>query len=36
MTERLIRYRTRPAQADHNPRLIESVFAKLHTRRPPA
>ncbi len=30
MHQRLIRYRTRPEQADANARLVEAVYAELH------
>ena len=34
MFQRLIRYRTRPGQADANARLVEAVYAELYgTRR---
>jgi hypothetical protein len=34
MYQRLIRYRTRPDQADANARLVEAVYAELHRTRP--
>ena len=34
MHQRLIRYRTRPEQADANARLVEAVYAELHGTRP--
>ena len=34
MHQRLIRYRTRPEQADANARLVEAVYAELHRTRP--
>jgi len=34
MYQRLIRYRTRPGQADANARLVEAVYAELHRTRP--
>jgi hypothetical protein len=32
--QRLIRYRTRPDQADANAKLVEAVYAELHRTRP--
>jgi len=34
MYQRLIRYRTRPGQADANARLVEAVYAELHRTQP--
>jgi hypothetical protein len=34
MYQRLIRYRTRPDQADANAKLVEAVYAELHRTRP--
>jgi hypothetical protein len=34
MYQRLIRYRTRPDQADANAKLVEAVYAELHRIRP--
>ena len=34
MHQRLIRYRTRPEQADANARLVEAVYAELHRTCP--
>jgi len=34
MTYRLIRYRTRPDQADENQKRVEAVFAELKARAP--
>jgi hypothetical protein len=32
--QRLIRYRTKPDQADANAKLVEAVYAELHRTRP--
>jgi hypothetical protein len=32
--QRLIRYRTKPYQADANAQLVEAVYAELHRSRP--
>ena len=34
MYQRLIRYRTKPDQADANVKLVEAVYAELHRTRP--
>jgi hypothetical protein len=34
MYQRLIRYRTKPDQADANAKLVEAVYAELHRTRP--
>jgi hypothetical protein len=34
MYQRLIRYRTKPDQADANARLVEAVYAELHRTSP--
>lgn len=34
MAHRLIRYRTRPEQADANQALVQAVFAELRSQRP--
>jgi hypothetical protein len=34
MYQRLIRYRTKPEQADANARLVEAVYAELHRTSP--
>ena len=34
MYQRLIRYRTKPDQADANAKLVEAVYAELHRTHP--
>ena len=34
MYQRLIRYRTKPDQADANAKLVEAVYAELHRTQP--
>ena len=34
MYQRLIRYRTKPDQADANAKLVEAVYAELHRSHP--
>jgi hypothetical protein len=34
MYQRLIRYQTKPDQADANAKLVEAVYAELHRTRP--
>ena len=34
MYQRMIRYRTKPDQADANAKLVEAVYAELHRARP--
>jgi hypothetical protein len=34
MYQRLIRYRTKPDQADANAKLVEAVYAELHRTNP--
>ena len=34
MYQRLIRYRTKPDQAEANAKLVEAVYAELHRTRP--
>ena len=34
MYQRLIRYRTKPDQADANIKLVEAVYAELHRTQP--
>ena len=34
MQQRLIRYRTKPDQADANIKLVEAVYAELHRTQP--
>ena len=34
MYQRLIRYRTKPDQADANAKLVEAIYAELHRTQP--
>ena len=36
MTQSIIRYRTKPDQADANEKLVRAVYAELHRTRPDA